>query len=187
MPGLSCSRQDLPCSVWTLSYSMSALVPWPGIEPGSPALGVQSLSHWTTRESLWRSSLICSFPFPWVPCSMVIRDLYWGLALFQGPLWTIIVAASWAHHCYSGYAQVSCSNEGEKSEWDQFSHQKVRGAERRERAVSFTHSVVDWKRHGLWYKPTQSDPPLLPVSCVLGKSLTFLNLIFLINKGIMRL
>ena len=26
------------------------LVPWPGIEPGSPALGAQSLSHWTTRE-----------------------------------------------------------------------------------------------------------------------------------------
>ena len=26
------------------------LVPRPGIEPGPPALGVQSLSHWTTRE-----------------------------------------------------------------------------------------------------------------------------------------
>ena len=26
------------------------LVPRPGIEPGSPALGAQSLSHWTTRE-----------------------------------------------------------------------------------------------------------------------------------------
>ena len=26
------------------------LVPWPGIEPGPPALGVWSLSHWTTRE-----------------------------------------------------------------------------------------------------------------------------------------
>ena len=26
------------------------LVPWPGIEPGPPALGVRSLSHWTTRE-----------------------------------------------------------------------------------------------------------------------------------------
>ena len=36
MPGLSCSVCDL--------------VPWPGIEPGAPALGVGSLSHWTTRE-----------------------------------------------------------------------------------------------------------------------------------------
>ena len=26
------------------------LVPWSGIEPGSPTLGVQSLGHWTTRE-----------------------------------------------------------------------------------------------------------------------------------------
>ena len=25
-------------------------VPWPGIEPGPPALVAQSLSHWTTRE-----------------------------------------------------------------------------------------------------------------------------------------
>ena len=26
------------------------LVPRPGIEPGPPALGVWSLTHWTTRE-----------------------------------------------------------------------------------------------------------------------------------------
>ena len=26
------------------------LVPQPGIQPRPPALGVQSLSHWTTRE-----------------------------------------------------------------------------------------------------------------------------------------
>ena len=33
-----------------LSYGMWDLVPGPGIEPRSPALGVQSLGHWTTRE-----------------------------------------------------------------------------------------------------------------------------------------
>ena len=33
-----------------LSCGMWDLVPWPGIEPGPRALGVQSLSHWTTRE-----------------------------------------------------------------------------------------------------------------------------------------
>ena len=40
-PGLSCSTRDL--------------VPWPGIEPGSPALGARSLNLWTTREvpRLW--------------------------------------------------------------------------------------------------------------------------------------
>ena len=38
------------CGMWTLSCSMWDLVPWPGIELGAPALGVQSLSHLTTRE-----------------------------------------------------------------------------------------------------------------------------------------
>ena len=35
---LCCSMQTLSCSIWNT-------VPPPGIEPGSPALGVQSLSH----------------------------------------------------------------------------------------------------------------------------------------------
>ena len=35
-----------------LSCNMQDLVPPPGIEPGTPALGMQSLSHWTTREVL---------------------------------------------------------------------------------------------------------------------------------------
>ena len=34
---------DLCCGMWDL-------VPWPGIKPEPPALGVRSLSHWTTRE-----------------------------------------------------------------------------------------------------------------------------------------
>ena len=34
---------DLSCSMWDL-------VPWAGFEPGSTALGVWSLSHWTTWE-----------------------------------------------------------------------------------------------------------------------------------------
>ena len=72
MPGLSCSMRDLrchmwdlccgmwdplaaacgifSCSMWTLSCGMWDLVSWPGIKPGSPALGVQSLSCWTTSE-----------------------------------------------------------------------------------------------------------------------------------------
>ena len=32
------------------SYSMWDLVAQPGIKPGAPALGVQSLRHWTTKE-----------------------------------------------------------------------------------------------------------------------------------------
>ena len=34
---------DLGCSTWDLVF-------WPGIEPGPPALGALSLSHWTTKE-----------------------------------------------------------------------------------------------------------------------------------------
>ena len=33
-----------------LSWGMWDLVPQPGIKPGPPALGAQSLSHWTTTE-----------------------------------------------------------------------------------------------------------------------------------------
>ena len=33
-----------------LSCGMWDVVPWPGIEPGLPALGAWSFSHWTTRE-----------------------------------------------------------------------------------------------------------------------------------------
>ena len=59
VPGLSCGTQDHQSSlrhvgssgcVWTLSCSMQDLVLWPGIKPGPPVLGVQSLSHWTTGE-----------------------------------------------------------------------------------------------------------------------------------------
>ena len=35
-----------------LSCNMWGLVPWPGIEPRPPALGVQNPSHWTTMKSL---------------------------------------------------------------------------------------------------------------------------------------
>jgi len=60
-PGISCSTQDLQSSwqrgrslsssMQTLSCSMWNLVPWPEMDPGSPALGAQSLNHWTTRKS----------------------------------------------------------------------------------------------------------------------------------------
>ena len=36
------------CKIFT--EACGVLVPWSGIEPGSPALEVLSLSHWTTRE-----------------------------------------------------------------------------------------------------------------------------------------
>ena len=40
------------CGMWTLNCSMWVLVPCPGIESKSSALGAWSLSHWTTKEAL---------------------------------------------------------------------------------------------------------------------------------------
>ena len=47
----SCSMWDLfTWNMYTLSWGMCDLVPWPGIKPMPPAPGAQSLSHWATRE-----------------------------------------------------------------------------------------------------------------------------------------
>ena len=43
---------DLSCSIWDL-------VPWPGIEPRTPALGALSLSPWTTMEILEPIGFFC--------------------------------------------------------------------------------------------------------------------------------
>ena len=50
VPGPSCDRWDLSSGMWEL-------VPQPGTEPGPLALGVRSLSLWTTREDplFWNS------------------------------------------------------------------------------------------------------------------------------------
>ena len=42
--------QVLAAACGTFSCGKWDLFPWPGIEPGPPALGAWSLSHWTTRE-----------------------------------------------------------------------------------------------------------------------------------------
>ena len=51
-PGLGCrTRNSLVAACGLLVAACTCdLVPWPGIEPGPPALGAQSLTHWTTRE-----------------------------------------------------------------------------------------------------------------------------------------
>ena len=74
-PGLSCGTLDLPSSLQHMSSlvatcklfncSMWDLVPWPGVESRSPALGVQSLSHWATREVPSFASELNSVLFYW--------------------------------------------------------------------------------------------------------------------------
>ena len=48
------------------------LVPWPGIEPWPPALGEQSLSHWTTREVPQKWTLIIQLlsRTPYISCML---------------------------------------------------------------------------------------------------------------------
>ena len=47
------------CGTWTLSCGMWDLVPWPRMEPRSPALGAWSLSHWTTTyDIIWHFSRV---------------------------------------------------------------------------------------------------------------------------------
>ena len=47
VPGLSCGSWDL------------LIVPCPGIEPKPPALGAQSLSHWTAKEVAQHNVVKC--------------------------------------------------------------------------------------------------------------------------------
>ena len=49
--------RSFSCSILTVSCGMWDLIPQPGIGPRPPSLGVQSLSHWPTREVL-RLSLL---------------------------------------------------------------------------------------------------------------------------------
>ena len=55
---LSTYWQHLPfwylfiCLLWVCSCSMWELVPWPGVEPGSPLYWEQSLSHWAPGTPL---------------------------------------------------------------------------------------------------------------------------------------
>ena len=63
------------CQVLVAAYGI--LVPWPGIEPRTPALGAWSLSHWTTREvprnlllpQLKESQMFCGW---WLLSTMLI-------------------------------------------------------------------------------------------------------------------
>ena len=46
---LGCPQVFIYSAAAALNCSVRDLVPWPGMEPGPPALGVWRLNHWTTR------------------------------------------------------------------------------------------------------------------------------------------
>ena len=49
-PGLGCDMRDSLVAAHNSSCRVQALILQAGIELRPPALGVQSLSHWTTKE-----------------------------------------------------------------------------------------------------------------------------------------
>ena len=51
---------------WLCSAACRILVPQPGIEPGPPAVQVQSPNHWTARESQIFFCMIYFGGFRWV-------------------------------------------------------------------------------------------------------------------------
>ena len=55
------------CGMQALNWGMWGIIPWPGIERGPPALGLESLSHWITRKSLPNRFWKRFFHFPFLP------------------------------------------------------------------------------------------------------------------------
>ena len=88
------------------SCSMWDLVPWPGIKPRPSAVGVQSLSHWTTRE-------VPTFPFlsfkkwslSWAAFKKIIVFIYLGLFWVFVALHrlSLVVANGWR-----AYSSLQC-------------------------------------------------------------------------------
>ena len=60
-PGLNCDMWDLLAACELLVAACRIFVPRPGIKPGTLALRIQSLSHWTAREV---TRLISKSEFP---------------------------------------------------------------------------------------------------------------------------
>jgi len=99
------------CGMWSLffffffySFSMWGLVPWPGSDLGPPALGVQSLSHWATREVLsvflfFNQCVLCLFlkslstPRLW----RLWKSLYFLLEAFLFYLLQLGIWSTWAY------------------------------------------------------------------------------------------
>ena len=105
-PGLSCGMWDL--------------VPWPGIEPGLPALGARSLSHWTAREvpDISLKSVKCIIVHPrslvFLPYHLFL-EVTWCVEFL--PFWILSVVSPFnmfLHQWTSSKLVISlrCSNSG---------------------------------------------------------------------------
>ena len=82
-------RGPFNCSMWNL-------VPHPGIEPRPPALGAQSLSHWTTKEVPIALSLALSLSYQ-ITHSIWYKKHHF-LLIFISPCVTTISVRSASNH-----------------------------------------------------------------------------------------
>ena len=79
----SCSRWNLfSYGIQTLSCGIWDLTPWPGIEFGPPALGAQSISHWTTREVPMTSLIKDKSQGKWLGNKLHCSFRYWFVVAF---------------------------------------------------------------------------------------------------------
>ena len=85
----------LSCGIWDL-------VPWPGIKPGCPTLGVWSLSHWTTREV---PVLFLRDKWEWELMSRSCNDL--GNACFSTFFWYMPNVMAKTQQLATGLEKVS--------------------------------------------------------------------------------
>ena len=84
----------LSSCMWTLSCNIWNLVPFPGMEPVPPAVGVWSLSHWTTREVP-----CCVFNWDWVRAWRPLESTHWLPSSAPYTCWWKGWGVQWASHC----------------------------------------------------------------------------------------
>ena len=87
------------CGMRTLSCGMWDLVPWPEIEPGPPALGAWSLSHWTTREVPLIFVLLSLYLFSFLFCSL---EFFYFLYFSLYRIYTYFVRFMLQFFCFWG-------------------------------------------------------------------------------------
>ena len=87
---IAVAYRTFSCALRTLHWGPWDLVPWPRVPPRPPALGAQSLSHWTTRQFL-------HLPYSWrcfsrnLTCRRLIEillasDTLWEISRNSCPL-----------------------------------------------------------------------------------------------------
>ena len=83
---ITCKFLVAACGIF--SCGMWDLVPWPGIKPEPPTLGLQSLSHWTTTEvpwcllTLWSKGTSLSLTQVWVQLLNLKRACFFTHSTF---------------------------------------------------------------------------------------------------------